>query len=71
MGTAQQSDKFNWGLNKAYLVEEMIKKLDVQEHGRGVCELLGHDVEERLGAERVILCSRAASLRLEYRSAHL
>ena len=49
----------------AYLVEELIQQLNVDEHGRRVRQLIRHDVEEDLWAEGVTLGASPASLRLE------
>lgn len=32
-----------------YLVEELVEEFDVDEHGRGIRQLIGHDVEEGFG----------------------
>lgn len=45
-----------------YLIKELVKQLDVQEHGRGVSKLVGHHVEEHLGTEDVVLGAALTSL---------
>lgn len=42
-------------LFKAYLIEEMVKKLDAYEHGSRVCKLIRDNLKESLRAENIVL----------------
>lgn len=54
-------------LENAHLIKELIQELDVNEHCRGIGEFVGHDVEECLWTESVILSSSATPPRLQSR----
>ena len=47
------------------LIEELVEEFDIDEHGRGIGELVRDDVQENFGAERVAFGASLALLRFE------
>ena len=47
---------------RTYLIEELVEKLYVNEHGGGVRQFICYDIEECFGAQDVVLRSRSTAL---------
>lgn len=52
-------------LEESYLIKELIKQFNVDEHRRGICKFVGDNVQESFWTENFALGASTTSLRLQ------